>query len=180
MTHAWCRDPSRDERVRAAEDGRAGPLPTLEECIETAFSAGVRDSFRKVEEAWAMIPKSVSASSPVDQENKGDGMRTERVTLEITHDGKHGPVSTWPFECGSHGKCVRVVEEAHFDDLAQVAMERDAAIREREEIRRSWLRSEESGTRLLAQRNAALDDSDALRKRVSELEAASGGGEGDG
>jgi hypothetical protein len=54
---------------------------------------------------------------------------------------------------------------------------RDAAIRERDEARKSWLRSEESGTRLLAQRNAALDDADALRKRVAELEAASGGGE---
>lgn len=85
MTHAWCRDLSRDERVRAAEDGRDRPLPTLGECIENAFSAGVRDSFRKVEEAWSMIPKSVSASSPVDQENKGDGMRTERVTLEVKH-----------------------------------------------------------------------------------------------
>jgi hypothetical protein len=29
MTHAWCRDPSRDERVRAAEDGRDRPLPPL-------------------------------------------------------------------------------------------------------------------------------------------------------
>jgi hypothetical protein len=48
---------------------------------------------------------------------------------------------------------VRVVEEAHFDDLAQVAMERDAAIRER----------------------------DTLQARVAELKAASGGGyAGDG
>jgi hypothetical protein len=31
----------------------------------------------------------------------------------------------------------------------------------------------------LAQRNAALDAADALRKRVAELEAASGGGEGE-
>jgi hypothetical protein len=36
MTHAWCRDPSRDERVRAAEDCRDRPLPTLEQCIEQA------------------------------------------------------------------------------------------------------------------------------------------------
>jgi hypothetical protein len=75
--------------------------------------------------------------------------------------------------------------------------ERDAAIRERDELRKSWLRSEESGTRLLAQRNAALDAADGLRKRVAELEqsimlcsgscgfagrstqAASGGGEGE-
>jgi len=33
MEHAWCRDPSRDERVRAAEDGRDRPLPTLAEAI---------------------------------------------------------------------------------------------------------------------------------------------------
>ena len=67
MTHAWCKDIARDAAVRAAEDGRTGPLPTLGECI-------------------AMIPKSGSASSAVEQENKGDGMRTERITLEVTHD----------------------------------------------------------------------------------------------
>ncbi len=68
MEHAWCQDVSRDAAVRAAEDGRTRPLPTLEQCIE------------------AMIPKTVSASSATDYENKGDGMRTERVTLEVTHD----------------------------------------------------------------------------------------------
>jgi hypothetical protein len=187
MEHAWCRDVARDEAVRAAEDGRTGPLPTLEECIETAFSAGVRDSFRKVEEAWSMIPKSVSASSPVDQENKGDGMRTERVRLEeritlefsFDHRSNFRPkewAATFLPGAVCQGISVRVVEEAHFDDLAQVAMERDAAIRERDEIRQSWLRSEESGTRLLAERNAALDAADGLRKRVAEREAASGGG----
>jgi hypothetical protein len=273
MTHAWCRDPSRDAAVRAAEDGRDRPLPTLEECIETAFSAGVRDSFRKVEEAWAMIPKSVSASSPVGQENKGDGMRTERVTLEVVHgaiasinDQRWWDNRLWIEP--QKGESVRVVEvpvgsvddRAYADRMgcdeerdfanriidqrdaairerdaavaeserrlrlcetmkrdgdsarfhaavaqARVAelegcswvpkAERDAAIRERDEIRQSWLRSEESGTRLLAQRNAALDAADGLRKRVAELEqsimlcsgscgfagrstqAASGGGE---
>jgi hypothetical protein len=33
MTHSWCRDVQRDEAVRAAEGGREGPLPTLEEAI---------------------------------------------------------------------------------------------------------------------------------------------------
>ena len=33
MTHSWCRDIPRDEAVRAAEDGRSVPLPTLEEAI---------------------------------------------------------------------------------------------------------------------------------------------------
>jgi len=31
MEHAWCSDAGRDAAVRAAEDGRDGPLPTLEE-----------------------------------------------------------------------------------------------------------------------------------------------------
>ena len=31
--HPWCRDPARDEAVRASADGRPGPLPTLEEAI---------------------------------------------------------------------------------------------------------------------------------------------------
>jgi hypothetical protein len=219
VEHAWCRDPSRDERVRAAEDGRDRPLPTLEQCIEqakqAAMAAGVKEAFIKSDTGWVpltrehlrrleqMIPKSVSASSPVDQENKGCGMgvteslsadeggeemeqglRTERVTLEITHDGKHGTVSTWPFECGSHGKGVRVVEEAHFDDLAQVAMERDAAIREREALK-ALVDKYENDDDLVKERSQ-------LKARVAELEAAlyssailtssqaaSGGGEGE-
>ena len=37
-THSWCKSPSRDEAVRAAEDNRPGPLPTLEECIGEPFA----------------------------------------------------------------------------------------------------------------------------------------------
>ena len=33
MSH-WCKDIERDIAVRASEDNRPGPLPTLEECIE--------------------------------------------------------------------------------------------------------------------------------------------------
>jgi hypothetical protein len=35
--HAWCHDIARDAAVRAAEDNRTGPLPTLEEAIVLAF-----------------------------------------------------------------------------------------------------------------------------------------------
>jgi hypothetical protein len=119
-----------------------------------------------------MIPKSVSASSAVEHENKGNGMRTERVTLEVTYRWLNPPskwnwnhVITSPMVTLKEGESVRVVQEAHFDDLAQVAMEREAAIRERE----SW--------KLLADRtNERLSASEA---RVAELEAASGGGEGE-
>jgi len=113
MNHG-CKDIDRDAAVRAAEDNRTRPLPTLGDCID------------------GMFPKSVSASSAVEQKNKGDGMaadglRTERVVIEVT--GAPG----WRVHVnGIDVESVRVVEEAHFDDLAQVAMERDAAIRERD------------------------------------------------
>jgi hypothetical protein len=269
MEHAWCRDPSRDERVRAAEDGRTGPLTTLEECIErqkqTARPCGGTDP----------------APSRGERGAADTGMRTERITLEVTHNAALS-AREWRmwrtiFD-PRYGESVRVVsdeereaalpdvsdqdgdrvaidwqgltkvlqaerdaanrerdaavaeserrlrlcetmkrdgdsarfhaavaqarvaelEEARkrFDTALEEARdasgindfivqrdeafdERDAAIRERDELRKSWLRSEESGTRLLAQRNAALDAADALRKRVAELEAASGGGEGE-
>ena len=57
--HSWCRDTKRDEAVRAAEDGRQGWLPTLDECI-------------------AMIPKIGSSTSAPEPENKGDDMGTKR------------------------------------------------------------------------------------------------------
>ena len=183
MGHAWCHDVARDEQVRAAEDGRDRPLPTLGECID------------------GMFPKSVSASSAVDHKNKGDGMRTERVTLEVEIE-RGSPPSEWPWSYilsrsdalkMRPGESVRVVDthaeavaesvawegarDAYRGRILRLTEERDAAIRERDEIRQSWLRSEESGTRLLAERNAALDDADGLRQRVAALEAASGGGE---
>jgi hypothetical protein len=240
-THAWCKSPARDEAVRAAEDGRDRPLPTLEECIErqkqTARPCGGTDA----------------APSRGERVAADTGMRTERITLEVTHNESFG-VSHWSWVTIlriKSGESVRVVEddrilaaskklievdqeaalrgfdtttfqrlwisaiarvlglelarpprskcdnpgdgsipspgilaspalvEAH-QQIAALTAERDAAIRERDEIRQSWLRSEESGTRLLAERNAALDAADGLRKRVAELEAASGGGEGDG
>ena len=95
MEHAWCSDPSRDERVRAAEDGREGAFPTLAEAID------------------GMFPKSVWASSAVEAENKGGGMRTERVTLEVTHD-LDARLSDWIVEVVDESlgmmESVRVVE----------------------------------------------------------------------
>jgi hypothetical protein len=156
MTHSWCSELSRDAAVRAAEDNRTGPLPTLAEAISRPFA------------------ETAERSVPVSKTGEGQrGMRTERVTLEVTHDGKHGPVSTWPFECGSHGKGVRVVEEACPDAWAQtfarLEAERHAAIRELS-AEKMWRDN------LAMQRNEIRDERDALRARVAELEAASGGG----
>jgi len=137
MTHAWCHDIARDASVRAAEDGRDRPLPTLGEAIDeqtkhAAMLAGIKDGFVRLDGLWKRmtdeelrkaleIPKSVFASSAVDHKNKGvrmtksdrqaadyraesiaavterrssdargeemsQGLRTERVVLEVTHD----------------------------------------------------------------------------------------------
>lgn len=147
MTHAWCHDIARDEAVRAAEDKRNGRLPTLGETIARPFA------------------DAAERSSTVSKTGEGQsGLRTERVTLEVT--GAPG----WRVHVnGIDVESVRVVDEPHFDDLAQVAMERDAAIREREEARQV-AQTFESLCLGEQARNKVL------QARVSELEAASGGG----
>ena len=100
--HPWCFDPSRDEAVRAAEDNRPGPLPTLEECIarQTARPCGGTDP------------------APLGGEPGGavNGLRTERVTLEVTHHCRF-PLKEWLLDmvadCTSDpGESVRVVDES--------------------------------------------------------------------
>jgi len=91
--HAWCHDIARDAAVRAAEDNRTGPLPTLAEAIDeqtkhAAMLAGIKDGFVRLDGLWKRmtdeelrkaleIPKSVFASSAPDHENKGDDMATK-------------------------------------------------------------------------------------------------------
>ncbi len=175
MEHAWCRDVTRDEAVRAAEDGRDRPLPTLAECID------------------GMFPKSGSATSAAEQENKGDGMatdgmRTERVTLEeritlefsFDHRSNFRPkewAATFLPGAVCQGISVRVVEETHFDDLAQVAMQRDTAIRERQKLEDRLSRVLKSSDSMWSQILVVGAERDKLRARVAELEAASGGEE---
>jgi hypothetical protein len=114
MTHAWCHDIARDAAVRAAEDNRTKPLPTLEEAIARPFA------------------EAAERSPAVNETGEGQsGLRTERVTLEVTHNCMF-PLAEWLLEMvegvtSDPGESVRVVDETHFDDLAQVAMERDAA-----------------------------------------------------
>jgi hypothetical protein len=64
--HAWSSDPARDAAVRAAEDGRSGPLPTLKEAI-------------------AAVTKTMSENGI--REEMEQGMRTDRVVFEVTHLG---------------------------------------------------------------------------------------------
>jgi len=274
MTHAWCHDIARDERIRAAEDGRDRPLPTLGEAIVLAFGFDKASAQRACDEvnswpddmqahcrfvlgdlleqgveglqalveAWRygkglmearyreMIPKSVSATSAVEQENKGDdmatkseiqaadyqaeaiaavrerrsdhtkgeemsqGITTERVTLEVI-GWAHGVPSSGVMSdclksCGllaiDKPSYVRVVEdqrESHLDAqrgvIETLTRQRDAAIRERD----SAVTESERRLRLC---ETMKRDGDSARfhaavaqARVAELEAASGGGEGE-
>ena len=95
MTHSWCRDIPRDEAVRAAEDGRSGPLPTLEEAI-------VAVTERR--------PGDAGGGENVT------GLRTERVVLEVTHD-LDAPLGDWIVqvidESLGFDETVRVVEETN-------------------------------------------------------------------
>ena len=102
-----------------------------------------------VMEAFGMIPKSASPSSAVEPENKGDSMRTERITLEVTHGESFG-ASHWSWVTIlrlQSGESVRVVEDGDSwraacesariasGTIADITAERDAAIRERDRLR---------------------------------------------
>lgn len=97
MEHAWCHDIARDAAVRAAEDNRTGPLPTLGEAIASPF----------VEAAERSVPVSKTGEGQ-------SGMRTERVVLEITHD-LDARLSDWIVEVVDESlglmESVRVVED---------------------------------------------------------------------
>ncbi len=246
----WCKDTARDAAVRAAEDNRTGPLPTLAEAIAAPFACTACGGFgmdHRCKESCeecdglrrAMIPKSVSASSAVEQESKGvrmtksdrqaadyraeaiarpfaeaakcsspvsktgqgqSGVRTERVTfferitLEFSFDHRSNfRPKEWAatFLPGAvcQGISVRVVEETHFDDLAQVAMEREKLRGEIASVRNCWhvsraandvlkarvaeLEAEKITQALTADRfAAAVMKADTLEARVAELEAA--------
>ena len=111
MTH-WCRDLHRDEAVRASEDNRPGPLPTLEEAI-----AGV------------------TQRRPVDAGGGGNvtgGLRTERVVLSLARMGE-----LIEERDAAIRERDRIRENAKAEhNIAKAALdERDAAIRERESLR---------------------------------------------
>jgi len=155
MTHAWCSDPSRDAGVRAAEDGRDRPLPTLEEAIAAPFA------------------DAAERSSTVSETGEGQsGLRTERVTLEITHPSPNS-LHKWQWDMIVRRYCesVRVVEEELSDAwaqrLARLTAERDAAIRERDALRAARITQALTADRFAA----AVQEADTLRARVAELEA---------
>ena len=155
--HPWCSDTAKDAAVRAAVEHLRSLSDDHYQEFEDLVGIVGRINAR-LERLEAMIPKSVSASSAVEHENKGDGMatkrdeqaadyraeaiarpfadaaersstvsktgdgqsgmRTERVTLEITQFNNSGykPASEWDWdfflrgEALTDGESVRVVE----------------------------------------------------------------------
>jgi hypothetical protein len=146
MTHAWCSDPLRDAAVRAAEDNRNRPLPTLGEAIASPFADAAERS----------VPVSKTGETQ-------SGMRTERVTLEVEIE-RGSPPSEWPWSYilsrsdalkMRPGESVRVVDthaeavaesvawegarDAYRGRILRLTEERDAAIRERDALLESQL-----------------------------------------
>ena len=179
-THSWCRSPSRDEAVRASEDGRSGPLPTLEECIERVTERRPVDAGGGGNVTRGLRTERVEIDLPPSPEPS-----VARVTLEFSGRLRAAP-SQWPWDLILSGACVvrsepgdffRVVEESDRLEVRvsvlQAAVEsarneRDAAIRERD-----TLRAERITQALTADRfAAAVAEADTLRARVAELEAA--------
>jgi hypothetical protein len=76
MDHAWCRDVARDERVRAAEDGRDRPLPTLGEAI-AAVTKSMSGGAGGEEMEQGPFAHAAERSSTVSE--KGDGQSGEGV-----------------------------------------------------------------------------------------------------
>jgi hypothetical protein len=221
MEHAWCHDPGGDAAVRAAEDGRTGPLPTLGEAIARPFGFDKASAQRACDEvkswpedvqkdcrfvlgdlleqgverlqalveAWRygkgllearypdMIPKSVSASSAVEQENKGDGMATKAEKLAYYR----AEAIARPF-----ADAAKLAPDANADGEAnQAAQAASGGGEESKEVKNDPTIGQmiEDTCKQLATAMRVADiekrRGDNLHSRVKELEAASGGGEGE-
>ena len=95
----WCKDPARDEAVRAFEDGRSGPLPTLEEAI-----AGVTErrppeprGGRNVTPAasGAAVLAEIAASFGCEPDDDADLVEAARLLVRERDDAVAKAASGW-------------------------------------------------------------------------------------
>jgi len=110
----WCKDTARDAAVRAAEDNRTGPLPTLADVIAAPFAEPAK------------------RSPTVSETGEGQsGLRTERITLEVTHD-LDARLSDWIVEVVDESlglmESVRVVHEPKLASHANADGEANHAV----------------------------------------------------
>ena len=157
----WCKDIDRDAAVRAAEDGRDRPLPTLEEAIASPFAEAAE--------------RSVEVSKTGEWQS---GLRTERITLEVTHD-LDARLSGWIVKVVDESlglmESVCVVEQPSFDldsEVLRRALATSQIKRLKAEAERDALRTRfAEGPKLAPQANAVGGSNHAKQ-------AASGDGNG--
>lgn len=160
--HSWCRDIPRDEGVRAAEDNRQGPLPTLEEVIAAASPLPGRvegthwaDWDRLREERDAAIRERDELRTECER------LRVAQVKAAQERDKAHEARGRIRKDWEMRGKYLHASYNAIGTLKARVAeleAERDAAIQ----------RADRDSVKCSALADSAIK----LRARVAELEAA--------
>ena len=167
MTHPWSSDPARDAAVRAAEDAAAKertPLPDHRELPErVARLEAVVAQIRAESETQQTHPACQTHSTPsevsaVEWMPVETGLRTERVTLEVTTDDPAVDPSAWEWE-----RVLRRFRLLKGDESVRVVPPSDADA-EIERLRRD--RDE-----ALARVGNVKMERDGAKKRVAELEA---------
>lgn len=141
--HPWCRDVSRDEAVRAAEDAAAVPAIMHRDLPEQValLWASLGDLLGRVvrlEGEMDAGQDEEAAPAVCDPASPVEGLRTERVTLEVRHRSA-ASIRQWPWKsliAITHGEVVRVVEETEaMKCMTKLRRERDAALAECERLR---------------------------------------------
>jgi hypothetical protein len=176
MGHAWCRDEARDAAVRAAEDAADAKRPTLPdhrdlpaavEHLRSIVHAHLADSGEligvvqrinaRVERLEGMIPKSGSATSAPDHENKGESMGTKADRQAADYRAEASERAALRAE--------RITQSLTADRFA-------SAVREADTLR---ARVEE----LESQLESVADRAAAAETALEAAQAASGGGGSD-
>jgi len=105
-----------------------------------------------------------------------DGLRTERVTLEIVQQVTNGytPVCSWPWDeiledwgLSRRGESARVVEQA--DASSDEAIAHSATLNALAETRESLAAANRGIARLTAERDAAIRERDAAKKECEDI-----------
>ena len=163
MSH-WCKDIERDEAVRAAEDGRSGPLPTLEKAIAQAFGFDEASVQRACDETKTW-PADIQVQAKKTLANLLEqGVPRLQALSEASRWGKRLFEARYPAMIPKTGSPSSAPEQENKgDDMATKA-----------EIQAADYRAEaaERITQALTADRfaAAVAEADTLRARVAELE----------
>jgi hypothetical protein len=149
--HSWCRDIPRDEAVRASEDGRKGPLPTLEQAISAVTE-------RRPPE-------------PGGGGNVTGGLRTQRVTLSLARMGELIAERDAAIRERDNLRAERITQALTADRFAAAVAESDTLKARVAELTQQTIKDHALICKISDERDAAIRERDALKARVAELEA---------